>query len=138
MVAPPLLFSELTSVLRRSVFFDRVPPEEADRPFDAFMRLPVKEMEPPDLQPQAWALAKRYDQHRAYDAQYLSVATRLGCELWTGDRKLVNAVNEPWVNWVGDYQSGQEAAEDLTRLRLLRGKIRPGTRSNSVVGGRST
>ena len=107
-VAPPLFFAEVTSVLRRSVFFDGVPAEDADRAFEAFMRLPVKEMDPPDLQRQAWALAKHYDQRRAYDAQYLAVATTLGCEVWTGDRRLVNAINEPWVRWIGDYQDGQE------------------------------
>ncbi len=104
MVAPPLLFAEVTSVLRRSVFSEGVPPEDADRAFGAFMRLEIKQVEPPDLQPQAWALAKQYDQRRAYDAQYLAVATTLGCDLWTGDRKLVNAINEPWVKWVGDYE----------------------------------
>ncbi len=34
--------------------------------------------------------------------QYLAVAATLGCDLWTGDRRLVNAVNAPWVRWVGE------------------------------------
>lgn len=102
-VAPPLFFAEVTSVLRENIFFDRVPPEEAERAFDAFRRLRVMQVDPEDLQPRAWALAKTYNQHRAYDAQYLAVASALGCDLWTADRRLVHAVNEPWVRWVGDY-----------------------------------
>ncbi len=102
-VAPPLFFAEVTSVLREHVFFERALPEDAERAFGAFMRLPIKQMDMPDLQPQAWAAAGKYGRPRAYDAQYLAVATMLRCELWTGDKRLVNVVKEPWLKWVGDY-----------------------------------
>ncbi|MDO8689133.1 MAG: type II toxin-antitoxin system VapC family toxin [Dehalococcoidia bacterium] len=108
MVTAPLFFAEVTSVLREHVFFRRLDPEVAEDAFQAFREMDIATVYPPDLQPQAWAIAKKYNQRRTYDAQYLAVATALGCELWTGDRKLVNAVNEPWVRWVGDYQSGQK------------------------------
>jgi predicted nucleic acid-binding protein len=31
----------------------------------------------------------------------------LGCELWTADERLYNAVKDelPWVKWLGNYQS---------------------------------
>ncbi len=103
MVTPPLFFAEVTSVLREHVYFGRLEPEVAEASFLAFMEMEITSMEAPELQPQAWALAKRYNQRRAYDSQYLAVASALGCDLWTGDQKLVNAVNEPWVRWVGDY-----------------------------------
>ena len=103
-VTSPLFFAEVTSVLRESVYFGRVLPEEGEAAFSAFMGLGVRGVDPADLQPRAWHLAKEHNRPRAYDAQYLAVATSLGCDLWTGDRRLVNAVPVPWLRWVGDYQ----------------------------------
>jgi hypothetical protein len=36
----------------------------------------------------------------AYDSFYLGLAERLGCELWTADRRLRNAVDLPWVRGI--------------------------------------
>ncbi|MDQ6693713.1 MAG: type II toxin-antitoxin system VapC family toxin, partial [Chloroflexota bacterium] len=49
-------------------------------------------------------LAKQFDRPRAYDTAYLAVAQMYGCELWTADEKLYNAVGGqlPWVRWLGD------------------------------------
>ena len=103
-VTPPLFFAEVTSVIRASVFFKRILPEFGEQAFSAFLSLEVREENPPDLQSVAWQLAQQYKQPRAYDAQYLAVASILGCELWTADRRLVNAVSAPWVRWVGEYK----------------------------------
>jgi len=47
-------------------------------------------------------LAARFERPNAYDAQYLAVADMIGCELWTGDKLLVNAVGGrlPWLRYV--------------------------------------
>ncbi len=103
-VTAPLLFAEVTSVLRERVYHKRLDPDEGDAAFAGFMGLPVKSFSPGDLQQEAWSLAKRYSRPKAYDAQYLAVAAKLGCELWTGDRRLVNAVNAPWVRWIGSHR----------------------------------
>ncbi len=100
-VAPPLFFAEVTSVLRESVHFGRVPAADGEEAFAAFMKMQVGTVPAFDLQPDAWALAKEHSRPRAYDAQYLAVARRLRCDLWTGDQRLVRAVNAPWVRWVG-------------------------------------
>jgi hypothetical protein len=63
-------------------------------------RLPVAQVEPAGLQALAWSLAKRYNRPRVYDAQYLAIASSPGCELWTADQRLANAVAEPWVRLV--------------------------------------
>lgn len=109
-VAPPLFFAEVTSVLRESVYFGRILPGEGEDAFNIFMRLGVRSSEPVNLQSQAWDLARQYNRPRAYDAQYLAVAKQLGCELWTADRRLVNAVPVSWLRWVGDYT--EKAAAD--------------------------
>ena len=33
----------------------------------------------------------------AYDSYYLALAEALGCDLWTADRQLANALDLPWV-----------------------------------------
>lgn len=95
--APPLLFAEVTSVLREKVFHGQIPVAEGDQTFSAFRRLRIESVAPLDLQDRAWELAKRYNRPRAYDVQYLAVAESFGCDLWTADRRLANAVRETWV-----------------------------------------
>ena len=104
LVTPALFFAEVTSVLRESVYFGRILPDEGESAFNVFLKLGIRSVDPADLQSRAWELAKKYNRPRAYDAQYLAVATSLGCELWTGDRRLVNAIREPWLKWVGAYK----------------------------------
>ena len=43
----------------------------------------------------------------AYDAAYVALAQAEGCDLWTGDRPLYQAVRQylPAVRWIGDYVS---------------------------------
>lgn len=107
-VTPPLFFAEVTSVLREQVHFRRLTAEEGEAAFQAFAGLDVVSLDTPDLQNRAWELSKRYNRPKAYDAQYLAVATARGCEMWTADRRLVNAVSEPWLKWVGDHEPAGE------------------------------
>lgn len=104
LVSAPLFFAEVTSVLREHVYHQRITPSEGEDAFAIFAAMPVRSVAPADLQERAWTLAKRYNRSKAYDAQYLAVAVALGCELWTGDRRLVHAVNAPWVRWIGSHR----------------------------------
>ncbi len=106
-VTAPLFFAEVTSVLRENVYFRRILPEEGEVAFRAFLSFPVRSVALTDLQPRAWELAKTHNLRRAYDAQYLAVAASLGCDLWTADQRLVNAVRLPWLRWVGDHRVAQ-------------------------------
>ena len=57
--------------------------------------------------PQAsYALARRY-QRSVYDSWYVHLAEEAGCEFWTADRKLYNALADTlaWVRWLADYES---------------------------------
>lgn len=57
--------------------------------------------------PQAsYDMARRY-QRSVYDSWYLHLAENTGCEFWTADQKLYNAVKDkvPCVRWLGDYKS---------------------------------
>ena len=99
--APPLFFAETTSVLGLKVHLGHVSPDEGERASDTSCAWPSRPWDPPDLQRRAWLMAGRYARPRAYDAQYLAVAEQLGCDLWTADGRLANAVREPWVRLLG-------------------------------------
>ena len=99
---PPLLYAEVPSVLRQAVHFGRISTAEGDRSFQDFNDLAFDISRRADLHNMAWAIAKTYNQSRIYDAMYMAAAQAEGCDLWTLDRRLVNAVNLPWVRWAGD------------------------------------
>ena len=105
LLGPPLLYAEVPSVLREAVFFGRIKPEEGERAFEAFFDMPIAISSRPDLHLLAWHLAKMHNRPKLYDSMYLAVAQAESCELWTGDRRLFNAVNLPWVKWIGEQQN---------------------------------
>ncbi len=59
------------------------------------------------LSTRAIELADQYKLPAAYDAHYLALAEREGCEFWTADLRLWNTVRRKfdWVRWIGDYDS---------------------------------
>jgi predicted nucleic acid-binding protein len=57
------------------------------------------------LYQQAFAYARQHGLPDVYDTLYVVLAHRLGTELWTDDRKLLDAVRHlaPWVRWIRDH-----------------------------------
>ena len=107
--APPLFRAEVTSVIREQQYRGEMSEEDGQATLDVALNWPVQITDPGSLlQQQALALAARFNRPRAYDAQYLALAQIAGCELWTGDRRLVNSLQGelPWVKWVGDFSPG--------------------------------
>lgn len=104
-VSPPLFQPEVTSAIRRRVFLGALPADAGESALNLSLGWPVR-LWPgsPTLQLRAYEFAARFNRPRAYDAQYLAVADMLGCELWTADRRLFNAVHHhlPWVHWIGE------------------------------------
>lgn len=102
---PALFYAEATSVIRERTYRRELTESEAEE----FLRDSLDWIitvfdDNALLQPKALALATRFNRPKAYDAQYLAVADLLGCELWTADRRLANAVGKDlaWVRYVGD------------------------------------
>ncbi len=108
LVAPMLLAYEVTSVLRRLVYLRALTPDEGEDAFNLFSRLPIRFSQRKSVIPASWQLAKQFNRPRAYDTAYLAVAQMYGCDLWTADEKLYNAVGNklPWIKWLGDYARG--------------------------------
>jgi predicted nucleic acid-binding protein len=56
---------------------------------------------------QAFDWTLRLKRAAAYDSFYLALARCLDCDLWTADRRLANAVGEPWVRYMGKREGTQ-------------------------------
>ena len=107
--APPIFQAEVTSIIRERAFRGEISISQADTLLERALRWPITLPAPfPRLQRIAIGYAHRFNRPKAYDAQYLALAEVLGCDLWTGDRRLVNSLQGalPWVRWVGDYTPG--------------------------------
>ena len=90
-VAPPLLWYEVTSVLRNRAHRGRLTLDESSEALEALLSLNVSIISPPDLHRTAWKLATQLDQPTAYDAHYLALAQELDCPFWTADHRLYEA-----------------------------------------------
>jgi len=104
LAAPTLLYYEVSNALHRYVMAGDLTPEEAAALLDAALRLDITLYGDADLHRGALRLAQRLGLPTVYDAHYLALAERLGAELWTADRRLVNAVRPylPWVRLLGE------------------------------------
>lgn len=105
LVAPALLAFEVISTLRRLVFLKEITPPEGEEAFEHFLRIPVHLSHQRGIFRLAWSLAERFNRPRACDTAYLALAQLRGCEFWTADERLYNAVSHEleWVKWVGNY-----------------------------------
>ena len=107
-IAVPTLFHyEIIAVLRKHAYRGVLTAEEAESKCDLLLAQPVETMIDDALLRRGLALATQFNRPTAYDAQYLAVAERLGCDFWTADERLYNAVNTqlPWVRWLGNATS---------------------------------
>jgi len=105
-VAPSLLFYEVTSVIYRYQRQDWISDDTAHAALAAALALPVELVTDPNLHLRARAASSKYDLPAAYDAHYLALAEHLDAELWTADVRLVNAVKPYGVDWVRLLASG--------------------------------
>lgn len=102
-VAPELLWYELTSALRQKMTRGLLTDAEAK---DALAQLLSSQHLMISVRGEhetALDLAIRHDRPQAYDAHYLAVAEALDCPFWTADRRLYNAIKDgfPAINLVG-------------------------------------
>jgi predicted nucleic acid-binding protein len=99
-VAPSLLYYEVSNALHRYVVMEELLPEEAADALEAALGIEIDIYSDADLHRRALRLAESLSLSAAYDAHYLALAERLGADFWTGDHKLVRAVQHalPWVH----------------------------------------
>ena len=102
-IAPPLLYPETISVIRRLAHSGHLSGNEAREIVQDFLALDITTPVPSGLYQQAYELAERYQHPRAYDACYLAQANLLSCDLLTLDRRLYNAAVKdfPQIRLIG-------------------------------------
>jgi predicted nucleic acid-binding protein len=107
--APSLWRFELASILTKAVHFREMSEGSARQLLELVGKLPVQLIVPDEeLMRQAFNWTLRLKRAAAYDSFYIALAERLGCELWTTDRKLANALNKvSWVHYVGPTKNGE-------------------------------
>ncbi len=85
LVAPHLLYSESTSVLRRYVYQGAIAHEETQAALQRLLRMPVSPVHNLELYLRASELARRLGHKKAYDVQYMAVAQMENAVLVTID-----------------------------------------------------
>lgn len=102
LVAPTLWQYEVTSILTKAVYARQLTPVQAEESLALVRTLPLRLVRPRhELTRTAFAWTIKLKRKVAYDSFYLALAQQLQCELWTYDKRLANAVNEPWVRNLG-------------------------------------
>ena len=89
LVAPPLLWSEVTSALHELRWRREISAALADRGVERFRELRVGWRRPARLYEEAWRLANQFGWAKTYDAEYVALALLLRCRLLTIDSKLL-------------------------------------------------
>jgi predicted nucleic acid-binding protein len=94
LIAPPLLWSEVPSVLHELAFRGEISEELAEQALRRFLegRLRIVERRPDGLTRRAWQLAGHFGWAKTYDAEYLATAELLACQLVTVDARLRRGV----------------------------------------------
>ncbi len=90
LVAPPLLWSEVPSVLHEMAFRGDISSALAELGLQRFLggRLGIIERRPDDLTSSAWQIADEFGWAKTYDAEYIALAKLLKCRLVTLDGRL--------------------------------------------------
>jgi predicted nucleic acid-binding protein len=92
-IAPPHMAIEVVNVIRVRVRRGELKPVEGEDLIDAFTELPIQIAAPNGLYRAAFELAQRYDRRTVYDTQYVALAQLAGCDFWTADMRLINALD---------------------------------------------
>jgi predicted nucleic acid-binding protein len=91
-IAPAFMAAELTNSIRRRVARGLMTHEEGEEALDRFLSFEVTLATDPSVHLEALRLAHRFDRPAAYDMHYVALAQIAGCDLWTADERLLNAL----------------------------------------------
>ena len=93
LVAPPHMPVEVTNVIRTRVRHGELTPAEAEDLAELFATFPIEIAMPAGMSRRALDLAHRYGRPTVYDTHYVALAELVGCDFWTADMRLVNALD---------------------------------------------
>ena len=87
-IAPPILYPETISSIRRLASRGLLPEQGARRLVTDFLALDIRTHTPPGLYQRAYELSARYGLSTVYDMCYLALAEQFSCDLLTLDKRL--------------------------------------------------
>jgi predicted nucleic acid-binding protein len=98
MIAPTLWLYEVASSIQKLSYFGQISTEHTATALVLAEQFSIS-LIPPDfyLARRALLWSCRLGRSNAYDSLYLALAEERGCDLWTADTRLSNAVNRNWV-----------------------------------------
>jgi predicted nucleic acid-binding protein len=99
-VAPTLLYYEVTNGLYRYQKAGILPAEAVEKALTAALALPIEQVANTELHARARDVAVKYNLPATYDAHYLALSEWMEIDLWTADARLVNALKPFRVKWV--------------------------------------
>jgi len=100
LVAPSLLYYEVTNALYRYQKFGLIQPSTIRDALDTALSLPVNLINDADLHRQARIIAEHYSLPATYDAHYLALSEQMDVDLWTADARLFKALQPFNIQWV--------------------------------------
>ena len=100
LVAPSLLFYEVTNALYQQQRNKALSPETIWETLELSLDLPITLVNEKNLHLKAREIAMRFNLPATYDAHYLALAEWMEVDLWTADIRLVNALKPFKVKWV--------------------------------------
>lgn len=108
-LAPGLLAFEMANALYRRVFRGQLALNLVQRFLEGVLDRRLELDHALSTHRRALELAHQFGRPACYDAHYLALAEREGCECWTADERLWNAVRDrlSWVRWVGELPPAQ-------------------------------
>jgi predicted nucleic acid-binding protein len=111
-LAPALLTYEVTNALYKKARKGEITFETATEALTKVLLsgVALNFSQDSNLGRRAIELAHQFGLTATYDAHYLALAEREGCELWTADKRMWNSIRGKltWVRWIGDYHSGED------------------------------
>jgi predicted nucleic acid-binding protein len=104
MLAPDLLYAEIGNIVWKKHRIQGLAADEANEIIEEFQDLMFEMTSNADLLENAYRIATE-QQRTVYDALYIALSVREGCQCVTADEKLVNAVKNAYPNviWLADW-----------------------------------
>lgn len=98
LLAPTLLFYEVTNVFYQLERSGGISSDEASRLLEAATLIPFEFVEYPTIHREALEIARKYGQKATYDAHYVAVARREQIPLVTSDRGITKMVEDGYID----------------------------------------
>ena len=104
LVSPALFAYEIVNALTIAVVRKRLPGKEGADAINDILSLGIKLIDFSGFEKLTFSLAQAY-KRSAYDCAYLSLAEKEDSPLYTGDKRLFNALKEKTgrIKWIGNY-----------------------------------